>query len=151
MNAMLIFFTFLSVLVLLFFTPVWFADSVETLNNSRSFLRYVPIVNECRAEILYWGFGPMTLSWILLFVMAAAKMLTWWYMYGTTIATVCHYGLWVAIAFWYIAKCINVFRLLRDMNLTGMVANIIYAIIYPVGFYMLNATCRTYKAINSNG
>lgn len=151
MNAMLIFFTFLSVLVLLFFTPVWFADSVETLNNTKSFMRFIPIVNECRAEILYWGFGPMTLSWILLFVMTAAKLLTWWYMFGSTIATICHYGLWVAIAFWYIAKCINVFKLLRDMNLTSTAANVFYAIVYPIGFYILSATCKTYKAINSNG
>ena len=151
MNAMLIFFTVISVVLVALVPPVWFASSIEDLNRSNSKLRFIPIVNEIRAEVLYWGFGPITISWILLILMSVLKMVTWWFMYGSVIATICYYGLYVAIAFWFVAKSIAIFRLNKDLALTPMGATIVYSIIYPVGYYMLQTTCRLYKGINGEG
>lgn len=150
MNSMLIFFTALSLIAIIFGAPVWFASSIEILNKSNSKLRFIPVINEIRAELLYWGPGPILISWIALFVAIAGKLLTWWYLYGTVWFFIFHYFLWIAVAAWYLAKGIAVFRLLRDMNLTSTSINIVYSIIYPVGYYMLQAACKTYKAINGS-
>lgn len=148
MNAMLIFFTVISVVLVAVVPPVWFAGSIEDLNKSNSKLKYIPVVNEIRAEFIYGGIGPITISWILLFVMSAAKMLTWWYMFGTPLATACHYGLYVAIVFWFVAKSIAIFRVNRDLKLAGTGSVIIGCIIYPIGYYMLQTTSKLFKSIN---
>ena len=149
MNDLLYFFTAISLLLILFLTPTWFAKSVEILNNSNSKLRFIPIVNECRAEILYWGFGPVTLSWILLIITVAGNLLTWWFIFGSVFYFIMHYASFAAIAFWYIAKSIDIFRMSRDLGLTTTVGSIGMSILYPIGYYLLLNTCKLYKSINS--
>lgn len=147
MEAYLYFFTLISLLIILLITPVWFAQAVEILNKTKSKLRYVPIVNEIRAEILYWGFGPVTLSWILLFVFAIGNVASWWFMYGSVLYTIMHYGSFVALGFWYLAKCINIFRISKDLGVTSGLAGIAMSIVYPIGYYMLLNTCKLYRSI----
>lgn len=151
MEAYLYFFTLISLLIILLITPVWFAEAVEILNRSNSKLRYIPVVNEIRAEIIYWGFGPVTLSWILLVVFGAGNILSWWFAYGSVIYTIMHYGAFVAIAFWYIAKSINIFRVSRQLAMTSTLSNILSSIVYPIGYYMILNTCKLYRSINSDG
>lgn len=146
---MIYFTTAISLLVVLFLVPVWFAGAVEILNGTNSKLRFVPIINECRAEYLYFSkVGPIFISWILMPLCGVGSILTWYYMFGSTFQIIMHYAFFVALAFWYIAKVISNVIIMRELGLTSYASCIISSLIYPLGYYTLKNTCKIFKKTN---
>ena len=147
---MLIFFTVISIALVLLIVPVWFAQAIEGLNKTNSKLVYIPIINECRAEYIYYNkIGPVLISWILLPLSVAGWYFSYMYMHGSILQIILRYVMFVAVAFWFLAKTIDCVIILRELAAAGLFMIILSSIIYPIGYSLIKTSSKVFKGISS--
>lgn len=137
---------------MLFFTPYTLCKGIhilayDSIDTKDKLMCMIPVVNIFRGEVLYTGKAPTVgISTVAFFVLFLLRVVEAFAGAGTTIANITIILLVISMLALYVTNFILVFRILKEADVTGFGAIIVFSLLYPIGqYYIGNLLPRVLK------